>query len=275
MDPVRNQQRTGATGVASSSRAYPVASWSSFSSTASPVGSLSQTPVQVEHRPGGSVVGWPATTQAARLAFTPPQPRSFPWPCVMSPVALANGRLLVHTPPSSSTGDADSPNPGCLTPSRQVVCTVARQTTPAPPSTMSFTAARGLIATQAVPGITMSVSNLSSQGTGSSKNRIDEVPAVSSNWHRSPGSPATPSAHSPVAQAGMASESTGGQLWETSKKVSESQEKSTKRAPRPSPLSSHNQQNCDLAELDFDNGEAKSLRPHLYYNYPTRGIYSG
>ncbi|CAE7190509.1 unnamed protein product [Symbiodinium necroappetens] len=167
MDPVRNQQRTGATGVASSSRAYPVASWSSFSSTASPVGSLSQTPVQVEHRPGGSVVGWPATTQAARLAFTPPQPRSFPWPCVMSPVALANGRVLVHTPPSSSTADADSPNPGCLTPSRQVVCTVARQTTPAPASTMSFTAARGLMATQAVPGITMSVSTLSSQSTAS------------------------------------------------------------------------------------------------------------
>ncbi|OLP85439.1 hypothetical protein AK812_SmicGene33553 [Symbiodinium microadriaticum] len=66
-----------------------------------------------------------------------------------------------------------------------------------------------------------------------------------------------------------------GQLWEASKKVSESQEKSTKRAPRPSPLSSHNQQTCDWAELDFENGEAKSLRPHLYYNYPTRGIYSG
>ena len=32
--------------------------------------------------------------EAARLAFTPPQPRSFPWPCVMSPVALANGRVL-------------------------------------------------------------------------------------------------------------------------------------------------------------------------------------
>eukprot|EP00439_Symbiodinium_sp_Y106_P024454 s7748_g2.t8 len=165
MDPIRNQQRTGATSAASSSRAYPVASWSSFSSTASPVGSLSQTPVQVEHRPGGSVVGWPGTAQAARLAFTPPQPRSFPWPCVMSPVAVASGRVLVHTPPSSSTGDADSPNPGCLTPSRQVVCTVARQTTPAPPSTMSFTAARGLIATQAVPGITMSVGTLSSQST--------------------------------------------------------------------------------------------------------------
>mmetsp|Transcript_32058 Transcript_32058/g.74882 ORF Transcript_32058/g.74882 Transcript_32058/m.74882 type:complete len:274 (-) Transcript_32058:65-886(-) len=273
MDPIRNQQRTGATSAASSSRAYPVASWSSFSSTASPVGSLSQTPVQVEHRPGGSVVGWPGTAQAARLAFTPPQPRSFPWPCVMSPVAVASGRVLVHTPPSSSTGDADSPNPGCLTPSRQVVCTVARQTTPAPPSTMSFTAARGLIATQAVPGITMSVGTLSSQSTGFSKNRIDEVPAVSSNWHRSPGSPATPSGPS----AAIAFESPGGQpVSEASKKVSESQEKSTKeRAPRPSPLSSHNQQACDLAETDFENGETKTLRPHLYYNYPTLGIYSG
>eukprot|EP00439_Symbiodinium_sp_Y106_P070722 s125_g12.t1 len=65
----------------------------------------------------------------------------------------------------------------------------------------------------------------------------------------------------------------GQPVSEASKKVSESQEKSTKeRAPRPSPLSSHNQQACDLAETDFENGETKTLRPHLYYNYPTLGL---
>ena len=37
----------------------------------------------------------------------------------------------------------------CMKTAAKVVCTVARQTTPAPASTMSFTAARGLMATQA------------------------------------------------------------------------------------------------------------------------------
>eukprot|EP00913_Durusdinium_trenchii_P030822 g28867.t1 len=74
-----------------------------------------QSPVPVDRRSG--VAPWPT---ASRLTFTPP-PRSFPWPCAMSPVVV-NG-LVVHTSPSSN-GEAESPAASSLTPSRQVICAV-------------------------------------------------------------------------------------------------------------------------------------------------------
>ncbi|CAE7299535.1 NIP1-1 [Symbiodinium pilosum] len=223
-----------------------------------------------------AVVGWPGT--AARLAFTPPQPRSFPWPCAVSPVAVTSGRVLVQTPPSSSTGEVDSPVPGCLTPSRQVVCTVARQITPSPVGAVSFVAPRGPLVTQGV-GMA-SAASTQSQSPGSSKARTEEVPTFAPAWNRSPGSSST---HSPVQArntSGIVSLDGGSQppldTEVSHSKVSDvfrnKRAKDAVAAQRPSPLRSHNQQ----AEMELESEEAKTeMRPHLYHNYPTLGIYTG
>ena len=242
---------------------------------AAPAVNVVQTPNQTERR---GVLPWPAP--ASRLTFTPP-PRSFPWPLgtPVSPVVV-NG-VLVHSPASSP--EADSPN--SLT-RRQVVCAVARQSAPLTPSNLiaragTFTSQAPIVVGPGGPAKTV-IRGVPAQ---LSQHEV-EVSNSTSSWIRSPVRSSSPVTDSPVSPGqelqDQAYASPRG--FDCHPQVAALRSCELKGQRRPSPLCSHNQQvkasedsemvASPMSVAEEGGKEEGNLRPHLYQNYPTRGIYA-
>mmetsp|Transcript_16227 Transcript_16227/g.28058 ORF Transcript_16227/g.28058 Transcript_16227/m.28058 type:complete len:263 (+) Transcript_16227:52-840(+) len=261
MDVRHGHPRSAARSLAGY-RGCPTAAspWTLPSPTSPAVTSFPHTPLQMENRHG--VVPWQGP--AARVTCTPPQPRSFAWPCSMSPVAVNSGRVLVQTP-SSSTGEADSPAPGCVTPTRQVV--VARQTT-APVVNIMATRPSGA---QAVACVAAPRNQFAGPSLAAKPEEVSTL------------CPGSPLRCVKAAAACYPGSGPGGQseaVYEASADTVTSLE-APLTPQRPSPLGSRNQQAQDglksalAADMECDDAGSvsKMLRPHLYHNYPTHGIY--
>lgn len=256
-----------------------VHSWQNV--TSQPTMNVMQTP-HVERR---GVLPWPPT--ASRLTFTPP-PRSFPWPMgTVSPVSpvVVNG-ILVHTPPSaSSPGEADSPA-NALTPSRQVVRALPRQSTPLTPSIV----ARGPGPFGAQAPVVLGQSSCPTaqtlvRGVPAHISYHEAEASSVSSWIRSSMRSSSPVTDSPVSpgQEFVAEAFASPRDFDCPSQVAALRACELKAQRRPSPLSSHNQQatavtiNGDSAlAISADHGDKmeRNLRPHLYQNYPTPGIYT-